>query len=202
MVEWNTDRLVSIDRVVDMVWSRGLIRSVVILLAGVAAAGDASGEDHVRARLVTAAVELQPGGTAKVGVRFDIDPGWHIYWANPGDSGLATEVIHDLPDGFAVGDVLWPLPVEFAQPGDLAGFGYEGTVVLAAEIRLPGLWLRRPSSSQSVRVLAGLQRRLRARLGGTGRAACGGFRRRFFRGMERVSAAAEPTVRRDRERRS
>ena len=41
---------------------------------------------------------LKPGQTAWIGLYFDIEQGWHIYWVNPGDSGEAPRVQWDLPE--------------------------------------------------------------------------------------------------------
>jgi thiol:disulfide interchange protein DsbD len=92
---------------------------------------------QVSARIVTDAWRLEPGGTLALGVLLEMAPGWHIYWKNPGDSGLATDVQLDLPQGFVAGPMRWPLPIEFSQPGDLVGYGYEGSVLLASEVSVP-----------------------------------------------------------------
>jgi DsbC/DsbD-like thiol-disulfide interchange protein len=108
-------------------------------VAGVlaAAATVAADERHVRASLVCDAGALDGGESFTLGVLFEPEPGWHIYWRNPGEAGLATEVVYGLPEGFLAGEVRWPTPVFFEQPGGLAGYGYEQPVVLAAEIRPP-----------------------------------------------------------------
>lgn len=93
-------------------------------------AGD-FGEGHARARLVSGQVEER----AYVGVFFDIEPGWHIYWKNPGGAGMATEVLWRLPDGVETGELEWPLPISFLQSGDIPGYGYEESVLLASELR-------------------------------------------------------------------
>ena len=94
-------------------------------------------EGHVHARLVADAAELQGGESFLLGVLLEPDPGWHVYWRDPGEAGLATEIAYDLPEGFEVGELQWPVPVSFDQPGGIAGFGYEEPVVLAAQITVP-----------------------------------------------------------------
>lgn len=93
------------------------------------------GEGNARVRLVASADRLHSGDALFLGVRFDIRPGWHIYWKNPGGAGLATDIRWRLPAGIDVGDLQWPLPVAFTQSGDIPGYGYEGSVVLAARLR-------------------------------------------------------------------
>ena len=47
----------------------------------------------------------------KVGVLLEVEPGWHVYWMNPGDSGAPTTVSLTLPPGFTAGPVRFPLRV-------------------------------------------------------------------------------------------
>jgi DsbC/DsbD-like thiol-disulfide interchange protein len=109
------------------------------VLAVVTAVSVVAAEDgHVRARLVADADEIRPGESFHLGVVLEPEPGWHVYWRNPGEAGLATEIAYQLPDGFAVGELKWPVPVEFEQPGAIIGYGYEDPVVLAAEVTAPG----------------------------------------------------------------
>ena len=61
-----------------------------------------------------------------VGVRFDMAPGWHIYWVNPGESGMATSI-----DGG--GPVHYPGPERFQSPGDITNYGWGDHVVLLLE---------------------------------------------------------------------
>jgi DsbC/DsbD-like thiol-disulfide interchange protein len=113
---------------------RFLLAAVPLVIAAVAGAEDS----QLRARLVADGDELQPGGTIHVGVLFEMEPGWHIYWKDPGDSGLSTIVEWGLPHGFVAGPLEWPIPIRFVQPGAQAAYGYEGRVLLASEIALPG----------------------------------------------------------------
>ncbi|MFT5680409.1 MAG: hypothetical protein ACI8RZ_001315 [Myxococcota bacterium] len=90
--------------------------------------------------LVTAALIAAPliaGGTSWVGVKYTVAPGWHIYWENPGETGIPTTVDLTLPEGFTVGPVQYPGPETFMMPGDLTNYGYEGEVVLLAELTAP-----------------------------------------------------------------
>jgi DsbC/DsbD-like thiol-disulfide interchange protein len=115
-------------------------RTIAVLVAGAAAAvasGATAEESHVRTRLVADAASVEPGRPFLLGVELVPEPGWHVYWRNPGEAGLATEVLYRLPDGFSAAELLWPTPVEFEQPGGLVGYGYEDRVVLAAEVTAP-----------------------------------------------------------------
>jgi len=91
----------------------------------------------VDARLVADVEAVQPGKTFAAGVLLTIEPGWHVYWKNPGDAGLATTVRFRLPKGFRAGPPHWPTPMTFRQAGDIVGYGYEKAVLLWAEITPP-----------------------------------------------------------------
>lgn len=88
---------------------------------------------HVRAQLLADVRSVQPGKPFTVAVRLQMDEGWHTYWKNPGDSGLATKVTWNLPSGVQVGDLQWPFPERIDQ-GGVVSFGYEKEVLLLAEM--------------------------------------------------------------------
>ena len=67
-------------------------------------------------------------------VTFEIEAGWHIYWTNPGDSGLATRVRFTPVDGADFSSVAYPLPERFVAPGDIATFGYGHRTALFASV--------------------------------------------------------------------
>jgi len=107
------------------------------LLIAVATVVGAAERPQVTPRLMVESGKLDPGSTIRVGVLFELEPGWHVYWKNPGDSGLATEVVLAPPEGFEIGPLDWPLPERFVQPGDLIAYGYSDELLLAAELLVP-----------------------------------------------------------------
>ncbi len=118
-----------------MDWRKSVSAAVVFAGFAVGSLGAADyGDGNARARLVRSAETAGTETSFLLGVEFDIKPGWHIYWRNPGGAGLATEIRWKLPKSFAAGELQWPLPVGFLQSGEIPGYGYEGSVVLAAEI--------------------------------------------------------------------
>lgn len=86
---------------------------------------------HVRVELI--ADRETPGRGMALGVRFEMDPAWHIYWLNPGDSGGPPQITWSLPRGLMVKGIEWPAP-ERIDIGGLFNYGYHGDVVLAAPI--------------------------------------------------------------------
>jgi DsbC/DsbD-like thiol-disulfide interchange protein len=87
--------------------------------------------EPVRVELV---VEAAPA--ARVGVRFEIAPGWHIYGREPGEVGLPTRLAWTV-DGATVGEIAWPETVEFADAAlGVTSHGYAGSVLLASPVEL------------------------------------------------------------------
>ena len=91
----------------------------------------------VKADLLADTAAVVPGKPFTVGVLLTVKPGWHVYWKHPGDAGLATEVTWTVPDGFKAGPLQWPTPIRFAQPGNIVGYGYEGSALLMAKVTPP-----------------------------------------------------------------
>jgi thiol:disulfide interchange protein DsbD len=101
----------------------------------VATSAKNEGKDRVEGALLVDVAQVKPGGTFQVGVRFRMDPGWHIYWKNPGELGLATEVLWDTP-GTTLGEPRWPAPSTFrSSDGSITTYGYANEVLLFTEAR-------------------------------------------------------------------
>lgn len=94
------------------------------------------GDPRLEGALLLDATQVKAGGDFRVGVRLRLDPDWHVYWKNPGDSGLATEVSWDAP-GVTVGELRWPFPQTFRTPdGFITTRGYHDEVLLFAPARV------------------------------------------------------------------
>ncbi len=91
---------------------------------------------HTEAALVSETNGIQPGGMLRVALRLRMDPQWHTYWINPGDSGLGTSLRWTLPESFSAGSIQWPFPEIIRRP-PLATYGYENEVWLFTEITAP-----------------------------------------------------------------
>ncbi len=94
------------------------------------AAGSVVTTPHVQAELIAQAPEgVGPGKPLWLGLSITHQPDWHTYWKNPGDSGLPTQFEWQLPAGIDAGEIAWPVPRKIPI-GNLANYGYEGTVLL------------------------------------------------------------------------
>lgn len=70
----------------------------------------AVGASATRPRLVLPVESIKPGDSFVAGIELSMNRGWHTYWRNGGDSGAATTVRWELPNGFTAGEILWPAP--------------------------------------------------------------------------------------------
>ena len=101
-----------------------------------AMAAEAGPHHHVEVVLLAEKSAVEPGKTITVAVQEKMEPGWHTYWINPGDSGEPTSVEWSLPQGLSAGPILWPIP-HVISVGPLAEYGYDDEVVLLTEIQVP-----------------------------------------------------------------
>jgi DsbC/DsbD-like thiol-disulfide interchange protein len=104
--------------------------------AGVAGAQDHVANPHVSISLVPEFQGAVPGAVLAVAVRFQLEPGWHIYWENPGQAGIATSVRWSVSPGIGVGPVTWPVPALLLVSGIVTHVHY-GDVALATRLMLP-----------------------------------------------------------------
>jgi thiol:disulfide interchange protein DsbD len=92
--------------------------------------------DLVKADLVAETQSVASATTLWVDLHLAIRSGWHVYWRNPGDSGLPTTIEWQLPPGFSAGVILWPVPERFVQ-GGIGNYGYAGSADLLVPISVP-----------------------------------------------------------------
>lgn len=86
---------------------------------------------HDTVTLVSETDSVQPGHAMRIGLRFRLQPGWHVYWYNPGDAGAAPEL--RIPASLKPAGLEWPAP-ERLQEGPVTTFGYTSEVLLPETI--------------------------------------------------------------------
>jgi thiol:disulfide interchange protein/DsbC/DsbD-like thiol-disulfide interchange protein len=91
--------------------------------------------ERIEAELVPMSAWAAPGSTVVLAIRQQIEPGWHTYWRNPGDSGGATTLAWSNPAGVAAGDIVWPVP-ERQRLAGLMNYGYSGVVYLPVPVEV------------------------------------------------------------------
>src|SRR5262245_8801683 len=111
----------------------------------------APSDELVKAELLAEPASISPGQTFWVGVRLRMKEHWHTYWRNPGDSGEATTITWELPEGFTAGPIQWPTP-NHIPVGTLANSGYDRQPLPLKEITAPA----KPAPSTQVPITADL----------------------------------------------
>jgi len=87
--------------------------------------------------LVPSVEGIVPGVPFEVGVRFELDENWHIYWVNSGDSGLPPRITWKFPEGFTQGEVVFPIPKRHHSPGDIVTNILPGKPMLVTKVTPP-----------------------------------------------------------------
>ncbi len=85
--------------------------------------------DFVRISLVSGSTASGQSDTFPAGLRFQLEPGWKVYWRSPGEAGLPPEFKLDALRSSHSTDLRFPVPERFSLFG-LDTFGYGGDVIL------------------------------------------------------------------------
>jgi len=124
--------------------SRGAAAAIALAaLSSPAPAQFEDGSTLVQAAVQPAIATVHAGERLILAFTFDIQPFWHIYWANPGDSGGPTVIDVKAPEGWEVGEIIWSRPQVIAAPGTPGSdgpsvtYGYEGRAMLFVPVDAP-----------------------------------------------------------------
>jgi DsbC/DsbD-like thiol-disulfide interchange protein len=106
---------------------------VALVLCAAATQGAETPIPHGTLELVAENEWVTPGQVFSLGLHFQLEKGWHIYWVNPGDSGEAPRVTWQLPPGLSPGVIEWPAPRRLGT-FSVVDFGYEDAVTLIVPV--------------------------------------------------------------------
>ena len=108
---------------------------------GWAAAGPWIDHEQSRLRLIAAGGPTPSttedggaGGALNLGLQFELEPGWKIYWRSPGEAGYPPVVDWSASENLTGARVAWPVPHRFSLFG-FETFGYKDAVVLPVDAR-------------------------------------------------------------------
>jgi DsbC/DsbD-like thiol-disulfide interchange protein len=110
------------------------VLSCLMALSTYARAAASASSHHLTLSLVSEQSAVVPGKEFTVALHFALEPGWHVYWINPGDSGEPPRVEWELPPGFSAGDLQWPTPRRISDY-QVVDYGYEDELVLLTRMR-------------------------------------------------------------------
>lgn len=92
--------------------------------------------ENAEVELISEQKNVQPGQTVWIGVRMNLREGWHVYWRNPGDSGMPLMLEWAVSGGVEVGEIQWPYP-EWIDVAGLTSYGYHGEKLFMMEALIP-----------------------------------------------------------------
>lgn len=90
-------------------------------------------QEHIEVRLLSDKNAINNKEPFLLGWELKPEAGWHVYWQNPGDSGMPPAISFQT-DAIKTGEVLWPFPHRIPY-GPLLNYGYEH-VILPVEASL------------------------------------------------------------------
>jgi len=111
-----------------------VLRILFLVVAGLVsaawaiAASSSADVAHLHVQLVMPERLLGVDSSADAGLYFKLEPGWHVYWKNAGDSGEPPRIRWTLPEGITAGQFQFPAPKRLPL-GPLMDFGYEDEVL-------------------------------------------------------------------------
>lgn len=109
--------------------------SLLVVLISSTALGQ-SQMQHSKLDLISEVTSVAEDSTFSVAITLDPDPGWHVYWKNPGDNGNAPSETWTLPEGFAAGELQYTVP-GFVPYGEYMSYGYNDKALFITEITTP-----------------------------------------------------------------
>jgi DsbC/DsbD-like thiol-disulfide interchange protein len=88
-------------------------------------------EPHAAARLVAGSDD---GTLLRAGVEIRLDPGWHTYWRDPGDSGVPPTFDFSGSENVKAVTVLWPAPERFPDGAGGHSIGYKHDIIFPLHV--------------------------------------------------------------------
>jgi DsbC/DsbD-like thiol-disulfide interchange protein len=88
-------------------------------------------DGHSAVRLLAGS---RSGAVLLGGIAIGLQPGWHTYWRNPGDSGVPPRFDFSKSENIEAVTILWPAPMRFDDGAGGISLGYQKQVVLPLRI--------------------------------------------------------------------
>lgn len=104
---------------------------------------------HGSVRLVSSVDRTTAATDVVLAVWLTLDPGWHVYWVNPGQSGEPPRLSWSTPKGYLAAPPDWPTPSRLII-GETVNFGYENELLLPVRMDATGTAEKTPSELRFV----------------------------------------------------
>ena len=112
------------------------MKILVSLASAALIANAAADESMAKAEWISETTEITSGEPIRTIIRMTVNEGWHTYWSNPGEGGMEPSLKANLPEGWTIGGLQYPVPIRF-MTGELPGFGYEGQIDFPVTVTPP-----------------------------------------------------------------
>jgi len=93
-------------------------------------------EDFASVRLISAQTGLNGSDMLRLGLEFELQPDWKIYWRSAGDAGFPPQLDWTGSENLGDAQILWPAPHRFSIFG-LETFGYKNHIILPIDVVIP-----------------------------------------------------------------
>lgn len=93
-------------------------------------------EDFTSVRLISAQTETGGKETLRLGLEYELQPDWKIYWRSAGDAGFPPQLDWTGSQNVGEATILWPAPYRFSIFG-LETFGYKDQIILPIDVTIP-----------------------------------------------------------------
>jgi DsbC/DsbD-like thiol-disulfide interchange protein len=113
-----------------------LLAAVVTLVPSIWIGADYVSSPLVKMSAAVSTTHVTPGRPFDIICTLDVPAGWHVYWKDPGTSGVPTGVSVCVPAGFAAGPTRYPRPRALPEPAGPVN-AMEGRVHLAIRVSPP-----------------------------------------------------------------
>ena len=113
-----------------------LLLALLLLVSTPAFAGGLPGGGNAISPELVAEGSARPGQPLDLAIVMHTTPGWHGYWQNPGEAGLAMTVMWQLPPGATAGSLRYPVPTRLLVSG-IVNYVYERDYALLVRLTVP-----------------------------------------------------------------
>ncbi|MFC7291144.1 protein-disulfide reductase DsbD family protein [Hirschia litorea] len=124
---------------VRILYMRAFISFLAVLMSmmtGLTANADPVDAGNATVEIISERKSIAPGDRFLAALKLDIDEGWHVYWRNAGDAGIAPSINWNVTGDAQTGEFYWPAPHTIPLE-TLMNYGYEDQLVLPFEIIAP-----------------------------------------------------------------
>lgn len=92
-------------------------------------------EDFASVRLISAQTETGGKEVLRLGLEYELQPDWKIYWRSAGDAGFPPQLDWTGSENIGEAEMLWPAPYRFSIFG-LETFGYKDHIILPIDVAI------------------------------------------------------------------